>query len=471
MKRSNLNIYDEAGFALEDLFVTSMPFITQDSNFKLDPNADKVNVKLNAKNVPNQAIFTSSASDMSTYFYQKAYKDYAKKMLLGDRDYFVADVNATVVFNAKYNGKIYPVSLLSKKEVDDALRNNKEKALREYFNEFSIDGGDKQPFKLAQMKKNSEVRVPELKNVNNKRYVIAYDPARQKDNSMAFVGELYDDPKIGYKMRIVAGVSFVDIGTKKKIPMQYPEQIKYIKKMVVDFNGLGKQDYENIECLMIDSGAGGGGRFIADTLMDNWVDKNRVPHKGLIDKIEHVEYLKNFPEAINKLKLMGFKKYKVEMYDALTEMINLDLISFTEEYDGKGYIMIPVDTDLDESYEYEDEDGEIITVKKNREMYKHELTFEEELSLIRIEKAKDELSTMWMYDVGTTDVRYDLRADKKNTGDDSADCMAMLGWYLQQKRRGQILDKPKVANTSADMMRFRKPQPYGVRGKSSLYRK
>jgi len=460
-KRSNLNIYDESGFAPEDLFVTSMPYITQDSNFELGGEGD---IRLNPKNVPNQAIFASSASDMSTYFYQKAYKEYAKRMFLGDDDYFVADVNANVVFNAKYNGKIYPVSLLTKQEVEDDMRKNKEKALREYFNKFSIDGGDKMPFKRAVIKKNSEVRVPELKNVDNKKYVIAYDPARQIDNSVVLVAELYNDEKVGYKMRLCAGISFVDIATKNKIPMRYPEQMKYLKQMIVDYNGAGKPDYENIEVVMIDSGSGGGGRFVGDDLMEGWKDNNRLTHKGLIDKIEHEEYISIFPDNIDKLKLMSPKKYKVEMFDALVEMLNLDLISFTEEYDGKGHIMLYVDCDIEGGYEYEDEDGELIRVDKNRETYPYKLSFEEELSLINIDLTKEEIANFYRYDGSNGGCRYDLCEDQKNKmNDDRGYCLAMLGWYLQQKRRGQILDKPKKEQKPT--FQFRKPNIYGSQRK------
>jgi hypothetical protein len=441
-KRSNLNVYDESGFAPEDLFVTSMPFITQDSNFTMGGNN---NIELNPKQIPNQAIFASSASDMSTYFYKNAYKEYAKRMLIGDNDYFVADVNADIIFNATYNGKLYPVSLLTKKEVDDEMRKNKEKALREYYNKFSVDGGDQQPFKRAVIRKNSIVRIPELRGDGTKRYVIAYDPARQIDNSVCIIAEIYNDVRVGYKMNICSAVSFVDIGKKNKTPMRYPEQIKMVRQMVVDYNGLGKQDCENIEKILIDSGAGGGGRFIADELMEEWTDKNGIKHRGLIDKIEHADYLSQFPTALDKLKLLSPKKYKVEMYDGLVEMLNLDLISFTEEYDNKGHIMLY----KDDEYEYTDEEDGEIKKDINREMYEYKLSFEEELALVHIDLAKEELANIYRYDTTNGGCRYDLSIEQANKmHDDRAYCLAMLGWYLQQLRRGQILNKPDETDYS-----------------------
>jgi hypothetical protein len=441
-KRSNLNIYDESGFAPEDLFVTSMPFITQDSNFAL---GGKINLEIEPAKIPNQAIFASSASDMSTYFYQKAYKEYAKKMFIGDTDYFVADVNATVMFNAKYNGKIYPVSLLTQKEVEDELKKNKEKAEREYFNKFSVDGGDHQPFKRSVINQYSKLRVPILRNDGNRRFVIAYDPARQIDNSFSLVAELINDPELGYMMEICNGINFMDIGKKNKTPMRYPEQISYLKQMILNYNGSGKQDYENLEKLLIDSGSGGGGRYIGDDLMEDWYDNNGHKHKGIIDKVEHEEYLPKFQNALDKLKLLSPKKYKVEAFDGLVEMLNAGLISFTENYDQKGYIMLH----KDKEYEYIDETDGLSKKDINREMIQYTLSFEEEMALTQIDLAKEEIYNFYRYDGTNGNVRYDLSPDQANKmHDDRAYCLAMLGWYLQQIRRGQIINKPKNKNNN-----------------------
>lgn len=438
-KRSNLNIYDESGFAPEDLFVTTMPFITQDSNFAMGGN---INVSLQPQQVPNQAIFASSASDMSTYFYQKAYKEYAKKMFIGDTDYFVADVDANVIFNAKYNGKIYPVSLLTKQEVEDELRKNKEKAEREYFNKFSIDGGDKQPFKRSVVNQYSKLKLPILKNDGKHRFVLAYDPARQIDNSVCLVAELINDPDMGYRMELCNGINFMDIGKKNKTPMRYPEQIQHIKQLLLTYNGTDKQDYENIEKLLIDSGAGGGGRFIGDDLMEDWYDNSGVKHKGIIDKVEHADYVSKFPNALDKQLLVVPKKSKVEAFDALVEMINGGLFTFTENYDQKGYLMLYKDHDIE--YEDEDEDGEGTIKNGLREMIQYDLSFEEEMALTQIDLAKEEMYNFYRYDGANGSVRYDLSPEQSGKmNDDRAFCLAMLAWYLQRLRRGQTLDKPK----------------------------
>ena len=59
------------------------------------------------------------------------------KMYSGDRRYFVADINSDVVINATFNGKLYPVSLLTQEVIDSAMRQNPEKAMREYKNIFT----------------------------------------------------------------------------------------------------------------------------------------------------------------------------------------------------------------------------------------------------------------------------------------------------------------------------------------------
>jgi hypothetical protein len=433
-KRSNLNFYDEAGFAPEEMFETSMPFLAQDSNFKLGGNID---ISSLPKEFPNQVVAASSASSTDTYFY-KLYKDYAKKMLLGDKKYFVADINAEIVINATFNGKQYP-GLLRQEVIDDAMKKNKEKALREYYNKFSTEGGENQAIKRAILIRNSEVRVPVLFNNTGNKFAIAYDPARSYDNAISMTGELYHDENVGLKMRICNGVSFVDVAKKKKTPMRTPEQIKFVKQMILDYNGKEAADYENISALLIDSGAGGGGHIIADDFMEDWTDSRGVQHKGLIDKKESSDYVDRFPNAVDKLRLMNPKKYKNEMFDALVEMLGLDLISFTEEYDMKGFLT------LFENHEFEYEDEKKNKKKSVQASQKvHKLSFDEELALKNIDLAKEETVNIYRFDNPSGGYRYALSPDKENKmNDDRAYCLAMLAWHLQQLRRDSIINKQK----------------------------
>jgi hypothetical protein len=434
-KRSSLNFYDEAGFAPDEMFETSMPFLAQDSNFKLGGDID---VSLLPKEFPNQVLAASSASSTDTYFY-KMYKDYAKKMIIGDKRYFVADINAEVVINATFNGKSYP-GLLGQEVIDDAMRKNKEKALREYYNKFSTEGGENQAIRRATIIRNSELRLPVLYNNTGSKFALAYDPARSYDNAVTMVGEIYWDENVGYKMRICNGVSFVDVSKKKKTPMRTPEQIAYVKQMLLDYNGKESADYENISALLIDSGAGGGGHIIADDFMENWIDSQGIHHKGLIDKKEASDYVPKFPNAVDKLKLMNPKKYKNEMFDALVEMLGLDLISFTEEYDMKGHLTLFENSEI----EYEDDNkNKKREVQAKQKTYK--LSFDEEMALKNIDLSKEEIVNIYRFDNPSGGYRYSLSPDKESKmHDDRAYCMAMLAWHLQQLRRDNILNKQKA---------------------------
>lgn len=431
-RRSNLNFYDEAGFVNRGLFEASEPFLTQSSDFKLGGDS---NAQIIPKQFKNQRIYASSASSIDTYFWEK-YRDYAKRMFLGDKDYFVADINSDIVVNGTLNGKIFKPPLLTKKVIEEKMEENKEVGLREYSNIFSTEGGDSQIIKRAAIIRNSHPRLPKLCNTTGKdKFVMAYDPARMADNSVCTVAELILDPDVGYRMEICNCVSFVDIAKKKKTPMRKPEQIEHLKQLILDYNGKNP-DYENIEALLVDAGAGGGGVDIADMMMEDWRDSNGKKHKGMIDSIAGSDYLSKFPNAIDKLKLMQ-PQHKVKMFDALVDMVNMDLISFTDHYDMKGYLTI---------YETKGKGEQAEAVES-----KHNLSFEEQMALKHIDLAKEELVSIHRFDNNRSGtVTYGLSPDKKNKmHDDRAFCLAMLAWYLHEKRRSHITNK-KPDNFSWD---------------------
>ena len=426
-KRSNLNFYDESGFASDELFTTSEPFTTQNADFKLGGDID---VTLYPKQFPNQLIYASSASSIDTYFFRK-YRDFSKKMFLGDKRFFVADISSDIVMNATYNGKLYPVALLTQDKIDSAMRENKIKAEREYKNIFTTEGGNNQIIKRATIIKNSELRIPTLYNNTGGKFGIMYDPARSYDNSVCVVGEFILDDIVGYKLKISSGVSFVDVAKKKKTPMRTPEQVDLVKQMILDYNGKQAADYENLEILGIDSGSGGAGVNIADYFMEDWIDKQGNKHKGLIDKIESADYISKFPNAIDKLKLVSPQKYKKHLFEALIEMINLDLISFPETYDGKGYLTI------------NETEGEEI----KSSIYK--LSFEEEMALVQIDLLKEELVNIYRFESSNGNCRYDLPSDKiHKMNDDRAYACAMLAWHLSELRRKHVTGKKRPTNIS-----------------------
>lgn len=431
-KRSNLNLYDESGWVSENYAVTTAGFCLQNADFKLGKDLDMETL---SKNIPNQLLFCSSASSVDSYFYN-IYKNYSKMMFAGSKNHFVADLDCEVIINATNRGKKLYVPLLTKDKVDDAMRQNREKALREYYNQFTTEGGNNQPIKRAEIIKNSQVRMPVLCNDTGekRKFVISYDPARSYDNSVVSVGELIEDEHVGLKLRIQNCVSLVDIGKKNKTPMRTPEQVDYIKNLLLNYNGTGFADYENVEKLLIDSGAGGAGVNIADYFMEDWTDNKGQEHRGMIDKVESAEYVSKFPNAVDKLKLVSPKKYRTEMFDAFIEMLNLGLIEFTDSYDLKGYLNMPLEKDKD-----------------NIEYKRINLSLEEEIALKNIDIAKEELVLIYRFDSSTGGYRYDLPQDKKaNTHDDRAYTFAMLGWYLKEMRRKNITGKKRPKTNWVD---------------------
>ena len=145
-----------------------------------------------------------------------------------------------------------------KSTVETEMATNPEKARREYYCEFTSDAGALAIIKRGTIARNSETRVPLLYNdTNKKKFVLAYDPARSRDNSIILVMEIYLDELSGqYKGRIVNCVNLIDIGKKRKTPMQTPDQVDYLRQLILDYNG-EVPEYKNIEAVLIDAGAGG----------------------------------------------------------------------------------------------------------------------------------------------------------------------------------------------------------------------
>lgn len=423
-KRATLVFFDEAGFSSDEIVLISEAFATQDSNFATSVD-EGFNLDTQRKKSPTQLIYASSASDVDTIFF-KRYKEFAKKMFLGDNRYFVADIPCDIPLNPLLDGEPHP-PLLKKEQVENAMKSNREKAMREYYNRFTTDGGDSQVFKRGVIARNSTNQLPQLFNKTNKeKFVLAFDPARSYDNSICSVMKVINDPNIGWYGEISNVVSMVDLEKKKKTPMKTPDQINYFKQMLLNYNGKAP-DYENILAVMFDSGAGGGGiSAFADNLLDEWVDSNGTVHKGLID-LEHEEYkdyASKYPNAVNKLKLISPKKYKKQMVEELKELLDLDLIKFTKEYDGKGYINLIIDND------------------KERNIKEHHLTIEEEIALMNIDLLKEETVAIHRFKSSNGNVSYELPKDKENKiGDDRFYTLLMLAHFLYELRRENITTK------------------------------
>ena len=472
-KRAEAVCFDESGFLDEEVFQVIEPYTAQDKNFKM---GGSVNVTTLPKELPNQLLYTSSASTTDSYFYKK-YKEYSKAMIWGSKDHFVADINCEIMFNATYRGKIYPASLLTKEKVDNAMRENKEKALREYYNIFTSDGGADAIFKRSMIVKNSTIRPPIMFNDTKDRlFALAYDPARSMDNSFVLVGEYYKDSSDNWRMRIANGINFMDLSKKNKTPMRTPEQVKKLKQLILDYNGDGVDDYTNISNIFIDAGSGGAGVNIADYLMEDWYEEGhegeqKYLHRGLIDKEQSSDYVKKFPNAVDKIKLLPPTMYKSIIYEAAIEMMRLDLIDFTAEYDNKGYLTM---LDIDEK-EMAKAKKDLIVKYKDKSMSKGELdrlveeelqernlastkiyklSPDEELGLVQIDSLKEEMVNMVRKKRESGKDGFELSTEKQNKlHDDRSYCFSMLCYGLSELRREHIKNKkrPKKENIAAAM--------------------
>lgn len=437
-RRSRLNFYDEASYVSEDMFAATLPFVTQNSDFALGGDVD---VTLLPPNFPNQVICASSAGSMDDVFY-KRYKEAAMHSFAGDKNYFCADIDCEVIIHATYNGKVYPVPLLTQAKIDSEMKMNPTKATREYMNKFDSDLGDDIAVKKSQVLRNSVVRPPMLVNEDNSYMVICFDPAKKRDNSFVLIGKLHKDDKRGWLLDVVNGINLIDKETKR--PLTTPEQVKMLQEIVVRYNGYDAPDYKNIHGIYIDAGSGGGATQICDLLFDNFYEQNHngnkeYEHRGLIDaSYDYAEpYVKRYPDAVDIIRMREPTKYKAKMYSQLCEMIDQDLISFTAEYDYHGSL-----TTLTE------ENGEVI---ENN----YKLSFEEELGLKQLDAMKEELTHMYKYKSSNGNIRYDLAPGFENIlHDDRSYCMALMGHALFELRSQDMVRQKKQVQSTSDISKL-----------------
>jgi hypothetical protein len=382
---------------------------------------------------------------------------------MGDRNYCVVQVSCDVVLKPTIKGEAVN-ALLKKSDIETALKTNPEKARREYYCEFTSDAGNEAIIRRGVITRNSETRVPLLHNDSgDKKFVITFDPARNRDNSIITVMELYIDGD-EYKGRIVNCVNMIDISTKRKTPMQTPDQVNYLRQLVLDYNG-DAPSYGNIEAIMIDAGSGGAGKVIADMLMQDWVDLKGRTHPGFIDKELDKQldtgYCKKYPNAVDKVRLMEPSKYKALMYESAIEMTNSDLISFTAEYDNKGYLTTfalddketkIVQKQIEERLKKENLSDEDYAIKLREEMKKSSVVKTQivrldpyqEIALANIDALKEELVNMRRIKRESGKDSFELIPEKVGRlHDDRAYTYVMCSFHLQEKRLENIRKKKR----------------------------
>lgn len=426
--RSNLSIWDEAGKIDRDFFTLTKPFTSQDTNFLTGAG---INVGLYPVQLPNQKLFISSAESADSELFDE-YELCLERMLLGDRNYFVVDLNCEHALHPKMNGKKYR-PLITQSEVDDAMRLNPFRAKREYYNKFDDLASENALTTKLTIDKFAETFVPVYKNEGGKRYAILLDPSVKKDNAQLAVVELWRDEERGWMGKMVNMKNLVTIAPngEKKIMMQ-KDQIETLKDFLIAYNGKA-QDYENIEAVIIDGGAGGGGTILGQYLLGEWKGIDRRIHRGLIDKEDGdmKAYTDDYPGAWDKLRLFNFTRDKTALYNATTEVLNQGLLIFPTDQNVRHEI----------EEEFEDEDG----VQKIKVI---KLTAEQSATLTELELAKEELCGMERTKTKDNRVKYDISMEKQKEGmhDDRADVCAFAAWLIYRMRSEDALGVEKVDN-------------------------
>lgn len=376
-----------------------------------------------------QLMYTSSAGDLDTDLYDK-YSMYSKKMIMGDTNYFVADIN---VYSTLYHSTVDGIptkSHISKELIDKSVDEDPEKADQELFNKFRRGGGKNAVVSPDTMLACSQQYRPILRGDGKQKFIFCYDPARAYDNSILSIWQVIEDEMYGLMLKLANVISMVDQENPKKTPLRMPEQIEIIHKALIDYNGDGAQEWENILAFYIDAGAGGGGvSAVADNLMADWEDEYGKIHRGIID-VNHPQYItarSKYPDAIAIVKLVEPRQYKKIIYDALQKMMTAHLIIFST-YDGKDYMLI---ADPNQKKKHEDEEDNVIRI---------DLDTQEQIALAQAELMKIEIAYMERIDSGSGNVSFELVPEKRNRmHDDRAYTAALAGYGLSCMRRSNIV--------------------------------
>ncbi len=471
-------VFDECGFLSAEMMQVYGAFAIVSKEFRTGKDSagraiNPMRLRSLPAPIPNQLFYISSASSTDTPFYG-LYRDFSKRMLLGDPKYFVAQLDCEVAFAPTVKNEVM-APLLERSIVEAAMRANPEKARREYYCEFTTDAGANAIIRRGAIARNEITRKPILYNDTGKRkIIITYDPARSRDNSVILVGEIYEtiiQGKSEIKGRLLNCINLIDVERKNKKPMQTPDQVKFLKEVILAYNQGGDDNYSNILGIYIDAGSGGAGVNIADYLMDDFIGLDGKKHKGLIDLEYSAEYASRFPNAVNKVHLINPRKYKPIMFEAMIEMINQDKIEFTASYDGRGYLTI---FDVDESKIDAtkqkilkaskkaglSEDETTLKIKEalvklnNVNSHIESLTGDEAAALMSIDALKEELVNMVRIKRESSSDSFELTPEKKNKlHDDRAYTMSMFSYALQQERRKKIVNPNRPELKAVNVVR------------------
>lgn len=409
-KRSNMNIYDEAGFINKDTYDITEPYMAQNSEFKLGANFD---ADIYPKEIPNIRLYVGSASDTNSYFYAK-YKEGTKQMLAGNRKYFVADINCEVPKAPTVNGKRVG-ALLQQSEIDRKMRENEIAAMREYYNIFDHFDLEDSVVSRSDIITNTEMVPPALSWGGKKhRYIITYDPASKRDNAPVLVTEIYKNAEGKPCGRFIHMENLVvTYGDGSKRPMRLDEQVKRLWELIYEYNGRDKvAPYENIKVL-IDNGVGGQAPALVQELCKDWVDRDGHTHPGIYDENnqDSVRWAENYrnckPECLMVLEPRAERN---NMFEAAKLLVPSGGIKFPPPCPKYDTLV------LDDGTE-------------------RRLTRDEMNSLIQMDLMKEEMISMVRIKSPSGNITYQLPPEKKRKMNDDRNYTAVMScWYVRKLR-------------------------------------
>ena len=411
--RSNLNFYDEALLVPEEYFATTLPFLAQEKGFKTGVNID---MDILPEDIPNQVIYASSAGDTDSYLW-KMYKENAMKMIMGIPGYFAVDISCEVPLHPTING-IPWAPLLTQKKIDDDMRANESKAIREYRNRFTHTGGANSVFRSSDIVRNIEEYFPVHGSAGkDKKYIIAYDPALQNDNSIVLIMEYWQDKATKqWRGKIINMINLMQVqidGTKH--PMRTPDQIEAIRQILVDYNGDNVVPYENVT-LYIDAGSGGGGRALSEHLWSDFTDKKGKTWPGVIDLTDEecAAQEDKYPRAKDVIRLIEPRKLRQKMFEAASEMVK------------EGYIVFPMDMPRTSVIR---EDDKEITVGED-----------DFKSFLEFDLLKEEMKAFVKEQTPAGNINYKIPSSSPIKHDDRAYAFVMAAYFISELNRAMLID-------------------------------
>ena len=383
-------------------------------------------------------LYVGSATDTNSPFYGK-YKDAFKQMLIGNEDYFVADLNCEAPLHPTMNGIPTP-PLLTQETIDKRMRENPVSAFREYYNIFDRFDSEDCVLSRSDVVKFRENFVPRQWGGKKHKYIITYDPASRVDNAPVLVTEIVErDGRI--KGKFVHMENLVHLyGDGVKKPMTIAEQVQRLREIIYYWNGGDRVPaYDNVKVLL-DFGVGGQAPAIAQELCKDWVDEDGKMHHGIYDEnVEDVvRWAETCPGAIPGVEQMiEPNKYRTAMFDAVRTLAPMGDLIFAAEDPKDDFLLIPnEETGVDESRK--------LSRLERESLIQMRLMVEEMCLVVRSKNRQ------------SGKVSYGLPPEwARKVHDDRAYVMAMAAWAIKQEQETAELGEPK----GLDYSKFVKRDP------------